>query len=152
MTKNNEQIIIDGVDVSECEFYNKVIDEDAYCNIDEEHLCTCISYDNCYYKQLKCKEQECEELKEEFKLFQQLKDKDSFRVVKLSTENVKLKHQLDLYKKSHKTEQDRRRAFEQTLEEIREIAEKGFKNSICNCAAKADLYYILQKINEVIDD
>jgi citrate synthase len=61
----DKQIIIDGVDVSGCEFYNKVIGEDAYCNIDEEHLCTCISYENCYYKKLKAKEQECEAYKME---------------------------------------------------------------------------------------
>ena len=61
----DKQKIIDGCDVSECEFYNKVIGEDGYCNIDEEHLCTCISYDNCHYKLYKCKEQECDQLKAE---------------------------------------------------------------------------------------
>lgn len=38
-----------------------------------------------------------------------------------------------------------------TLAEIREIAERGLNCSQCSCGAKADLYYILQKINEVED-
>ena len=67
----DKQIIIDGIDVSECEFYNKVIGEDGYCNIDEEHLCTCISYDNCHYKLYKCKEQECDQLKAENEKYKQ---------------------------------------------------------------------------------
>jgi cell division protein FtsB len=70
MTK--EPIMINDVNVAECEFYNKVIGEDAYCNIDEEHLCTCISYDNCYYKQLKRKEKECDQLKAELKEFKDM--------------------------------------------------------------------------------
>lgn len=31
---------INGIDVSECKYLNKVINEDPYCNIDEEHLYT----------------------------------------------------------------------------------------------------------------
>ena len=74
----DKQIIIDGVDMSECEFL--IINND-------KHLCRCIKSDlfgaiefvenarkgnckdnpNCYYKQLKRKEQECEELKKEVK-------------------------------------------------------------------------------------
>ena len=38
------------------------------------------------------------------------------------------------------------------LQEIKEIAERGFKHSQCNCGAKADLDLILQKISEVEDE
>lgn len=48
-----EEIIIDGVNVSECKYFNKVVNEEPYCNIDEEHLYTCSSDENCYYKQFK---------------------------------------------------------------------------------------------------
>lgn len=49
----DKQIIIDGVDVSEC---------------DERSMCiNCESVTNCYYKQLKRKEQECEKLKARLK-------------------------------------------------------------------------------------
>ena len=111
-------------------------------------------------QQLDQLKKENEELKEEFKLFQQLKDEDSFRVVELSSENVKLKHQLDLYKNSHKTEQDRRRVFEQTLAEIKEIAENNKHSVLCFTAFEGDaievnnkpMTAILQKIDKVEDD
>lgn len=64
----NKQIIIDGVDVSGCEYY------------DEERptlTCTCEEYPcsecpNCHYKQLARKTAKCEELKEKFKLAESL--------------------------------------------------------------------------------
>ena len=87
-------------------------------------------------------EQECEELKEELK-------PNNAKVY--ATEIIKLKHQLDLYKQSHKTEQDRRRAFEQTLEEIREIAEPIQKNTCFGMYCGA-IDEILKIINEVEDD
>jgi hypothetical protein len=43
-------------------------------------------------------------------------------------------------------------ALHKTLTEIKEIAERGFKHSQCNCGAKADLDLILQKISEVEDE
>ena len=69
----NKQIIIDGVDVSECEFYS-YIESNKY-----PHRCTCYEdmygasavcdladgCKNCRYKQLKAKEQECKALREE---------------------------------------------------------------------------------------
>ena len=61
---DKEQIIVDRVDVSECKYLNKVVNEEPYCNIDEEHLYTCSSDENCYFKQLARKTQECEELEE----------------------------------------------------------------------------------------
>ena len=68
----NKEIIIDGVDVSGCEFY-------FYREGDEyPHRCSCYKdmygcsvvcnladcCENCVYKQLKRKEQECEELRQ----------------------------------------------------------------------------------------
>ena len=61
----DKEIIIDGVNVVECKYLNKVVNEEPYCNIDEEHLYTCSSDDNCYYKKLKRLEQENAELKAE---------------------------------------------------------------------------------------
>lgn len=63
----DKQIIIDGVDVSGCEWIREV-------GLDSEYICTCNSPNktsgyckynpNCRYKELKAKEQECEKLKE----------------------------------------------------------------------------------------
>lgn len=43
---------------SECKYINKVVNEEPYCNIDEEHLYTCSSDENCYFKQLARLQQE----------------------------------------------------------------------------------------------
>lgn len=55
-----DKIIIDGVDVSECEFYGY----DGVCKLYSGSICSkdCSNYPNCNYKQLKRKTQECEEL------------------------------------------------------------------------------------------
>ena len=66
----DKQIIIDGVDVSGCEYclkmtkYRCTIQRDIY-----KYLCK--ENPNCYYKQFKRKEQECEELKEKVKELRQ---------------------------------------------------------------------------------
>ena len=59
----NKEIYIDDVDVSECEHY-----EDLNCFAYRDscgYPLDCKDNPNCYYKQLKRKEQECEELKRE---------------------------------------------------------------------------------------
>ena len=62
----DKEIIIDGVDVSGCKYclkmtkYRCTIQRDIYKWLCEENP-------NCYYKLLKRKEQECEELKEKIK-------------------------------------------------------------------------------------
>ena len=95
MTKNNEQIIIDGVDVSGW------TDEEV-CYKFEHHSAKTIkqiAFD--LYKQLKRKEQECEELKEQLTI---LDDEDV--VVEITVK------QFEEYNK-----------LKQTLEEIREVLE-----------------------------
>ena len=135
MTKNNEQIIIDGVDVSECMRRNdfKLASYDCYL----DGGCQCKDNPSCYYKQLKRKEQECEELKYANDCI-------------LTTLNVIAEGNKQL---------------RQTLAEIKEILEKccinqatsdceDFKN--CEeCGRISDgegIQQILQKINEVIDE
>ena len=53
----NDKTVIDGIDVNKCQHYGKC---STYCYVVEE---LCSDNPNCYYKQLKRKEQECEELK-----------------------------------------------------------------------------------------
>ena len=63
----DKQITIDGVDVSECEFCDWKGSNIPQCRIRLASFeTTCKGY-NCYYKQLKHKEQECEKLKEDEK-------------------------------------------------------------------------------------
>ena len=58
---DKEQIIINGVDVAGCKYFNR------FRNIchNKNLCCDCEKNQDCHYKQLKRKEQECEELKQE---------------------------------------------------------------------------------------
>lgn len=122
----DKQIIIDG-DVSGCEFL---------ITSGDKQMCRCIKSDlfgaiefvenarngnckdnpNCYYKQLKRKEQECEKLKIELE-----------NSIKLNKANAKS------YEKFwYKVE-----AYKQTLSEIKEIAEENLQTNACaNCDGK----------------
>ena len=64
----DKQIIIDGVDVSGCKYFdccNKECKAEYYIRHGYEivEYDSCKENPNCYFKQLKRKEQECEELK-----------------------------------------------------------------------------------------
>lgn len=63
-THKKEQIIVDGVDVSECKEYIWALSH--VCNLvnGKTDKFQCNYYPNCYFKQLKRKTQECEEVKE----------------------------------------------------------------------------------------
>ncbi len=64
----DKQIIIDGVDVSECEYVHLL--PDRYCGMNYACTCNlgnCRENPNCYYKQLKHKEQECKNNKIAYK-------------------------------------------------------------------------------------
>lgn len=58
----NEQVIINNVEVSKCPYLQKR-DGEYKCELFYQENCYCYIRDNCYYKQLKIKEQENEELK-----------------------------------------------------------------------------------------
>ena len=66
------EVIIDGCNVAECEYFNNVINEEPYCNIDEEHLYTCNSDNNCYFKQLQRAKAENEKLKAELDKYKRI--------------------------------------------------------------------------------
>lgn len=61
---DKEQMIVDGVNVSGCKFFNDIT-ESYYC-----FGIPCKDRPNCYYKQLARKTQECKELKEEISKLQ----------------------------------------------------------------------------------
>jgi hypothetical protein len=130
----DKQIIKHNVNVSKCEFLGFPRSSKAYCVCDSSELSDiCDENPNCYYKQLKRKEQECEGLKIQIK-----------------------EHNDDMFKNPPEkrfyckgcTLPYISKKLSQTLTEIKEIAERGFKHSQCNCGAKADLDLILQKISE----
>ena len=64
MPENEDKgIIIDGIDVSKCEYCLKMTK--YRCSIQRDvYKCLCEENPNCYYKQLKRKEKECEKYKQ----------------------------------------------------------------------------------------
>ena len=58
----DKQIIIDGVDVSECE--NLMQGIVLFGCMEDRKTCSCMNNPNCLYKQLKRKEQECNKYKQ----------------------------------------------------------------------------------------
>ena len=101
----DKQIIIDGVDVSECkhfDFCHKECKAEYYIRYGYEivEYDSCIENKNCYYKQLKRKEQECQQAMDNY--------------VQLDLQRVKEYNELvDLYK-----------AKEQECEELKEEVKK----------------------------
>ena len=63
-----DKVIINGVDVSGCEFFNPTYECTHNCSMNSERLHSCEGFD-CYYKQLQRKEQECEEYKAQAKKY-----------------------------------------------------------------------------------
>lgn len=138
----DKQIIINNVDVSRCDFLAK---EDDYCSYSGEYRaykgqcgCSdeemCKDHPNCFYKkalnQLKCKEQECEELKKQVKKYGEINEQETKDYAELKAEN-------DLFRTCHDNEQEKRRKYEQTLIEIKEIAEEVY-NDCDNCYRDVD--------------
>lgn len=69
---DKEQIIIDGVDIMECDYYYVEQETDQVkC---DEFGGYCREHKNCDFKQLARKTQECEELKEKYKWYDHYKD------------------------------------------------------------------------------
>ena len=109
-------------------------------------------------EQLKDKEQECEELKKQVKKYGEINEQETKDYAELKAEN-------DLFRTCHDNEQEKRRKYEQTLTEIKEIAE----NSCClqpastceeyenckECSRTSDdetVKQIIKKISEVEDE
>lgn len=61
----DKEIIIDGVDASRCEHYNICKQCELSQLPESSYKLKCRENPDCYYKQLKRKEQECEELEKE---------------------------------------------------------------------------------------
>ena len=161
----DKQIIIDNVDVKKCVYH-----ESGYCSINKQAYCYCCDNPNCHFKQLKRKEQECEELKEQ--LIQcddniivdceySKKDLCSFihrkkevingleqQIDQLKAENDELKNKIK--ELLHDCNSCNFHKYKQTLTEIKEIAEKGHKEK-GNLMRTWWFKDIIQKISEVED-
>ena len=128
----NKPIMIDGVDVSGCIFYQANFEEDFDVKI--KHFCSnwhnsCESINNssCYYKQLTHKTQECEELKgrlkyirEENKYLKESATDKQIDFVALNNHIKALEFQLNQLKAT-------KEQAEQKFERIRQVLKNGVK-------------------------
>ena len=172
----DKQIIIDGVDVSGCRFYSEklstmkgtgfisVAKSNGFCTHNIRGLDDSSCYDahieyakcknnNCYYKQLKRKEQECEELKDELLTTKCMVTTQGMQYGRLYEQLDQLKAENEELKNFHinlvgvkECEIKELLKLKQTLAEIKEIAEE--KAKVNDWLALE----ILQKINEVEDE
>ena len=159
----DKQIIIDGVDVSGCKYWK------GYCRIASlcdyaGHLCEVTP--NCYYKQLKRKEQECEEWQKEVERIQFI---GSYGILDEVKKNEELEEQLDqlkteleqekalketylaCYKAKHEDIEGELFKLSKTLTEIKEIAENSINCSYELSSVINEMYEIKEKISEVIE-
>jgi len=141
-----DKVIIDGIDVSECIFFQELYEEDDNVQIKEccrLYFTPCNKYhENCYYKQLKRAEQEIKRVKTQYNCYAcgNCKGKEDYK--NLEKHHIGLRKQFDKYY--------------QALEEIRDvlntclefkICEKCFFYTRCNKDLEG---FVLNKINEVI--
>ena len=144
VTMTDKQIIIDGIDVSGCDCY---CDGKCLCEYNEINrkiirYYSCNKFPNCYYKQLKAKEQECEELRKANDEKNELLAKLGCPTIatarrkvfclqeqldQLKAENEGLKVQNIKYMNGNIGYQLKNSLYKQTIIEIKEIAE------ICKC-------------------
>lgn len=154
----DKQIIIHNVDVSECKKYEHEI---IRCNTSLKNMCfyggRCTDKKNadCYYKQLKRKEQECEILK--------MSENEGIEIIaELKAECEELKKEIKHYKQIAQYHgnlsvkyTNKSAKLKQTITEIKEIAECCQTPDNCkdyckfyNECIEGGLHLILQKISE----
>lgn len=76
----DKEIIIDGVDVSECDKFDNISELCSIRQPFEEIYHSCNEYENCYFKQLQRKTAECEELKAQLETYLNMLDSSEFRI------------------------------------------------------------------------
>lgn len=155
--------------MSKCNYFNNT--DKSYCEecCSEFGCAICNDRPNCYYKQLKRKEQECEIWKNQVLTIDdetitvQITQQQFEDYNQLKAENEKLKEILKVWKYSDVQHIFKINKYEQTLTEIKEIAKN--MNNECfyddfdceDCDMKNGCTYfnkkqILQKISEVEND
>ena len=162
---DDKQIIIDGVDVKDCK---RRIGKDNYCRY-YKRLCSENNY-NCIWKKYLRKEQECNKLyiqlkadeeyhkEEENTLRKIIKNKEERNIElykennQLKVKNEKLKESLKVWKFSDVQHIFKINKYEQTLTEIKKIAEREVKHAPDGeTFSRPEIKQILQKISEVLN-
>lgn len=161
-----DKVIIDGVDVSGCEYYSKK--QQIYsatkplckmkdCCMLSDSVSLCLEK-NCYYKQLKRLERQYENV---LKIAKENADSNEYCLKELEQENERLKEESEHYRKEayrladglNKTE-NLAFIYKQALQEIKDIVtEPCIVDENCQtCNSGCMQKDILAKINEVIGE
>ena len=154
----DKQIIIDGIDVSGCRAYYKEYDITDMCSLADG--LTCKENPNCYYKQLKRKEQEIKKLKNDYlQEIGQLK----FAIGEHSAKILHLEELLDMRIEAvcdgcmaDSMFPIKCKIYKQRLLEIKQILTEGVckncsEDSANDCIPECDSHRILEIIKEVED-
>ena len=149
----DKQIIIDGVDVSKCEWFEQIdLDINIICTSNSPKKCSgyCKDNPNCIQKKFKRKEQECKELKKQINDLLNKPEIQDKILWKFDNEALLGSKDAWIYK------------LEQTLAEIKEIAEECYCkcNSMNNCNISCKYYnncngefsYLLACLNKQISE
>ena len=145
----DKQMIIDGVRVDECCYFD--YENDGYedsCYIYQNEC----SAQNCYYKQLKRKEQECETLASQLDFEVQKKECLEQECEELKEKNIGLNKDWEEKKNLAYEITCKNEKLKQTLKEIKEIANRIYSEVITENWQSLLAKQILQKISEVIDE
>ena len=153
----DKQIIIDGVDVSGCKHYKNRTCIADYCLTDMPFgEAKCELNPNCYYKQLKRTEFVLQQADQNINDLESMLENTERRENELKIKLLNKEQECKELKKNYFTVIQQRNKAEQTLTEIKEIAQNVIKNVSDRCIETTPMYYIhkqiLQKISEVEDE
>ena len=149
----NKQIIIDGVDVSGCEFYKNTLWKNCYSRDYKESVCQ--SNHNCHYKNFKRQERRCD-------MWENIAVENGAVALKYQQQIDQLKAERDSYIDKYFLESQKVINIKKVVIEIKEIAERD-KNFCDTCDGDREIdcvdchsggryllaQEILQKISEV---
>ena len=149
----SEKIIIDGVDVSGCEYACNTAFGKNGCKHPMMKNIYCSKNPNCYFKQLARKTQECESLKQEIEILQNNFDtatrdcNDEIEILKQECEE--LKKQLE-FVRTHRTVVDaEKNSYRKALENIEKIIKEydcvNCSEQHCEDCNKGEIFYIINK-------
>lgn len=154
----NKEIIIDGINVSECEYLQYKGCEFAQCLIKMASFdLKCEDY-NCYYKQLSGKAQECEKWKHQAELGSETTDRLVKQLEEKEQQCEQLKSELHLYKTWYRAKHGDVKnilgTYYEALKEIKNITKDIIEN---DCYENSDtkvnkILGIINKAKGIIND
>lgn len=140
---DKEQIIIDGVDVSECVSFDKLNGQNICCYEDTREdkipfTNFCVENKDCYFKQLIRKTQECESLNKRASSLEEIADDLQQRNHHLTQECEELKNNLHIANTNHEAAEKECDRYRKALEEIEKEMEWVVNNRECYDLRDAD--------------